>query len=338
MSRELTHKDLAQRLGVSVTTIKSYRAKFPGAILPMGRGKPLRFAPEALAACRAIHGGFLRGLSIEDIKSILKKEFPGIKESERLSIGDEKPRPSPGGSPPWRREAPAGESTPEGAGLDAGQGAAAIQREAQAVAQRDTARRLERLEAMLAELVALGSRTHSLHVELLAKLDALAGLPGLADRARRPGPATSGTDAGAGPDIPGQPPAAFLALPVVVLSERGEYLGITGADGAAFSLGEFETHLLRRAGRLDAAGEMDAAWTPRGEDWVLTLRGVDRRIGGAGRDHAGVQEAGHEHSFRAAVTPKNNRVAVFHGLRINGKDVSDAFLRAFFKQIKDSLE
>ncbi|NDY56605.1 helix-turn-helix domain-containing protein [Desulfovibrio sulfodismutans] len=335
MSRELTHKDLAHRLGVSVTTIKSYRTKFPGAILPVGRGKPLRFAPEALAACRAIHGGFQRGLSTEDIKSALKKDFPGVEEYERLSISDDMPRPAPQAFPPSRREAPAGESTPEGAGLDAGQGAEALHGQAQAVAQRDTARRLERLEAMLAELVALGSRTHSLHVELLAKLDALAGLPRLAGLAGR------GADAAhavAGADIPGPPPAAFLALPVVVLSERGEYLGITGPDNAAFSLGEFETHLLRRAGRMDAAGEMYAAWTPRGEDWVLTLRGVDRRIGKAGLEQAGGQDMGHEHSFRAAITQKNNHVAVFQRLRINGKDVSEAFLRAFFKQIKDSLE
>ncbi|MEF3696888.1 helix-turn-helix domain-containing protein [Desulfolutivibrio sp.] len=340
MNRELTHKDLARRLGVSVTTVKSYRSKFPGVILPVGRGKPLRFPSEALAACRAIHGGFQRGLSIEDIKSVLKKDFPLVEKYERLSISDGMAGPATGGSPSPGREVPATPISPDDAGQDDFQGVAAIRREAQAVAQQDTARRLERLETMLAELVALGSRTHSLHVELLAKLDALAGLPrlsGLSGLSGR-GADASRAVAGAGADIPGQPPAVFVALPVVVLSERGEYLGITGADGAAFSLGEFKAHLLRRAGRMDAAGEMYAAWTSRGDDWVLTLRGVDRRIGGAGLEHAGGQETGHEHSFRAAITPKNNRVAVFQGLRINGKDVSEAFLRAFFKQIKDSLE
>ncbi|KUG28357.1 hypothetical protein ASZ90_001767 [hydrocarbon metagenome] len=288
MHREPTHKDLARHLGVSVTTIKSYRTKFPGAIRPVGRGKPLRFGPQALAVCRAIQGGFQRGLSIEDIQLLLEKDFPGVMEDRRLPIGDD--------------EAP---------------------REARDAVQQETSRRLERLEAMLAELVALGNRTHSLHAELLAKLDALAGLSRLTGLAGQP---------------PGQPPREFLALPVVVLSERGEYLGITSAGGAAFSLGEFQAHLLRRAGRLDAATEMFAAWTPRGDGWVLTLRGVDRRTGGAGMEPVPGQEAGHEHVFRAAVTPRNNRVAVFSGLRINGKDVSEAFLRAFFKQIKDSLE
>jgi len=287
MHREPTHKDLARHLGVSVTTIKSYRTKFPGAIPPLGRGKPLRFGPQALAVCRAIQGGFQRGLSIEDIQILLEKDFPGVMEDRRLPIDDD-------AAPRGDRDA----------------------------VQQETSRRLERLEAMLAELVALGNRTHSLHAELLAKLDALAGLR-LTGLAGQP---------------PGQPPREFLALPVVVLSERGEYLGITGTGGAAFSLGEFEAHLLRRAGRLDAATEMFAAWTPRGDGWVLTLRGADRRTARAGMEHVPGQEAGHEHVFRDAVTPRNNRVAVFSGLRINGKDVSEAFLRAFFKQIKDSLE
>lgn len=347
MNRELTHKDLARHLGVSVTTIKSYRTKFPGAIHPVGRGKPLRFAPGALAVCRAIQGGFQRGLSIDEVQLLLEKDFPGNVEYRRLPIGDDE---APRGAGPWRQREPVGPGGPEV--MDARPGADAILHEARDAAQRETARRLERLEAMLAELVALGNRTHSLHAELLAKLDALAGLSRLPGQSGQSGQSglsgmsgmgghgaeASRAAAGSGADIPGQPPGSFLALPVVVLSERGEYLGITGADGAAFSLGEFQAHLLRRAGRLDAAGEMSAAWTPRGDGWVLTLRGMDRGIGGAGMEHAAGQEAGHEHVFRAAVTPRNNRVAVFQGLRINGKDVSEAFLRAFFKQIKDSLE
>lgn len=331
MPAELTHKDLARRLGVSVTTIKSYRVKFPGAIPPVGRGKPLRFAPGALAACRAIQQGFQRGLSIDDIKSVLKKEFPGIDISENLSIRDDMRPPAGQGQGHPRRDVPGTHAEPDEAGQDAGREAAAILRQFQAEAQQDTARRLERLETMLAELVALGSRTHSLHVELLAKLDALAGLPG-------PGPGGLRTA-----DIPsrapgGVPPSAFLALPVVLQSGRGEFLGITGKAGAPFSLGEFEAHLLRRAGRMDVSGGMHAVWSPQGEDWVLALRGGERRAGAAGPSQAPAMDAGHEHYFRRATTPRNNLVAVFHRLRINGKDVSEAFLRAFFKQIKDSLE
>jgi hypothetical protein len=190
---------------------------------------------------------------------------------------------------------------------------------------------------MLAELVALGSRTHSLHAELLAKLDALAGLPGFARAAARPTGTVDEAAAPAGdPDRP--PPDAFLDMPVVVMSDRGEYLGITGPGGTAFRLREFQAHLLRRAGRMDVGATFYAAWTAHQAEWVLTLLGAQRRQTGNGADHDGGGQLGHEHFFRRTTTQKGNLVALFHRLRINGKDVSEAFLRAFFKQIKDSLE
>ena len=301
MQGELTHKDLAKRLGVSVTTIKSYRARFPGAFLALGRGKPLRFGPEALDACRAIRQGFQRGLSIDEIYQSLIKDFPGVEADRRLSDGGDLSG-VPGGA----------------AGTDG-----------------ETNRRLERLEAMLAELVALGNRTHSLHVELLAKLDALAGLPGVVRAAAR----TADADAGGGDTGAGAiPPDDFLSLPVVVLSDRGEFLGITVPGGTAFRLREFETHLVRRAGRMDTGVTYQAAWSPRGEGYVLTLLGGERRTALGASGHVPGAESGHEHFFRPTTTPKGNLVALFHRLRINGKDVSEAFLRAFFKQIKDSLE
>jgi DNA-binding transcriptional MerR regulator len=308
MQGEWTHKDLAKRLGVSVTTIKSYRARFPGAFVALGRGKPLRFGPEALDACRAIRQGFQRGLSINEVHHALIKDFPDIAINRRLSDGDDFSAPT--GGPEGDFAAPRGGRT----GTDG-----------------ETNRRLERLEAMLAELVALGNRTHSLHVELLAKLDALAGLPGVVRAAARP------VAAGAG-DAAALPPDGFLSLPVVVQSDRGEFLGITVPGGAAFRLREFETHLVRRAGRMDTGVTYQAVWSPRGEGFVLTLLGGERRPGAGAPGQVPGADPGHEHFFRPTTTPKGNLVALFHRLRINGKDVSEAFLRAFFKQIKDSLE
>lgn len=314
MQGEWTHKDLAKRLGVSVTTIKSYRARFPGAFVALGRGKPLRFGPEALDACRAIRQGFQRGLSIDEIHHALIKDFPDVTISRRLSDGDDLSAPTGG---------------PEGD--------FAAQRGGRTGTDGETNRRLERLEAMLAELVALGSRTHSLHAELLAKLDALAGLPGVVRAAARTAAAAAG--AGAGNAGAGAlPPDDFLSLPVVVLSDRGEFLGITVPGGTAFRLREFETHLVRRAGRMDTGVTYQAAWSPRGEGYVLTLLGGERRPAVGASGHVPGAEPGHEHFFRPTTTPKGNLVALFHRLRINGKDVSEAFLRAFFKQIKDSLE
>ncbi len=291
-----THRDLAGHLGVSVTTIKSYRSKFPGAFVPVSRGKPLRFDPASLEVCRAIRDAFQRGFSIDEIKILLKKLVPGIENDRRLSDGDDIP---PAGSPPL----------PPGHIPDA----------SREIQSQDAARRLGRLEALLGDLLDLTNRTHSLHLELLAKLDALAGVA-----ASRPA-ALPGGDPGAA-----APPWEFASLPVVVMSERGEYLGITARDKAPFSLREFEAHLVRRAGRMAARGGLRAGWRPRADGWVLALFGA----GESGED----PETGHEHFFRRTTTPRGNLVALFYGLRINGKDVSEAFLRAFFRQIKDSLE
>lgn len=291
-----THRDLAGHLGVSVTTIKSYRSKFPGAFVPVSRGKPLRFDPKSLEVCRAIRDAFQRGFSIDEIKILLKKLVPGIENDRRLSDGDDIP---PAGSPPL----------PSSHVPDA----------SREIQSQDAARRLGRLEALLGDLLDLTNRTHSLHLELLAKLDALAGVAVF-----RPA-ALPGGDPGAA-----APPWEFTSLPVVVMSERGEYLGITARDKAPFSLREFEAHLVRRAGRMAARGGLRAGWRPRADGWVLALFGAGER----GED----PETGHEHFFRRTTTPRGNLVALFYGLRINGKDVSEAFLRAFFRQIKDSLE
>jgi DNA-binding transcriptional MerR regulator len=321
MHGEWTHKDLAKRLGVSVTTIKSYRAKFPGAIAALGQGKPLRFGPQALAACQTIRNGFQRGLSIDEIYHALKKDFPDVQINRHLSNSDDISASAAG---------PAQDLRGARAGRDPQPDGACPAPDARTGTDVETNRRLERLETMLAELVALGSRTHSLHAELLAKLDALAGLPGVVRAAARP--ARTGEEAGA------LPPDAFLDMPVVVRSDRGEYLGITGPGGTAFRLREFQAHLLRRAGRMDVGAAFHAAWTPRQGDWVLTLLGAQRRQTGNGADSDGGAQLGHEHFFRRTTTQKGNLVALFHRLSINGKDVSEAFLRAFFKQIKDSLE
>jgi hypothetical protein len=62
---------------------------------------------------------------------------------------------------------------------------------------------------------------------------------------------------------------------------------------------------------------------------VLALFGAGERRGPGDRTRAFLSP--HHHA-------RGNLVALFYGLRINGKDVSEAFLRAFFRQIKDSLE
>ena len=76
--KALTHKDLARQLGVSETTIKSYRRKFPGCIPVANQGKPIRFTGEALAVCKRIRDFFELGMSIPDVRARLSSEFPWV--------------------------------------------------------------------------------------------------------------------------------------------------------------------------------------------------------------------------------------------------------------------
>jgi len=85
-SDTLTHKDIARALGVSETTIKSYRRKFPLHFPLHSRGKPLRFAPEALDVARLVRQGFLADLSVEEIRASLDEKFQRIEPKRNPSI------------------------------------------------------------------------------------------------------------------------------------------------------------------------------------------------------------------------------------------------------------
>ncbi len=74
----VTHKDLSALLGVSETTIKSYRRKFPGCIPVANQGKPIRFTPEAVRVVTRIRDLFDIGMSVAEVRSRLIKEFSWI--------------------------------------------------------------------------------------------------------------------------------------------------------------------------------------------------------------------------------------------------------------------
>jgi hypothetical protein len=72
----LTHKDLADLLGVSETTIKSYRRKFPGCFPVASRGKPIRFKSGSKDIALRIRDAFSAGMSVEELGVKLELEFP----------------------------------------------------------------------------------------------------------------------------------------------------------------------------------------------------------------------------------------------------------------------
>lgn len=90
MSDTLTHKALADLLGVSVTTIKSYRRKFPGCIPVENQGKPIRFKPEAATVGTRIRDFFSQGMSVDEVRPRLAQEFDWISPKAPKEHADDK--------------------------------------------------------------------------------------------------------------------------------------------------------------------------------------------------------------------------------------------------------
>jgi len=76
--KTFTHKELGRLLGVSETTVKSYRRKFPDCIPVANEGKPIRFTEQAGAVCLRIRELFGRGMAVPEVRARLEKDFPWI--------------------------------------------------------------------------------------------------------------------------------------------------------------------------------------------------------------------------------------------------------------------
>ncbi|MDR2604934.1 MAG: MerR family transcriptional regulator [Desulfovibrio sp.] len=96
--KEYTHKDLSRLLGVSETTVKSYRRKFPDCIPVAGYGKPIRFGDDALRVARRIRDLFEYGLSVDETRARLAEEFDWI-ILPRADAGDRQPAPAEDAAP-----------------------------------------------------------------------------------------------------------------------------------------------------------------------------------------------------------------------------------------------
>lgn len=90
-----THKALADLLGVSETTVKSYRRKFPGCIPVSSQGKPIRFTAEAAAVATRIRDFFETGMSVEEVRARLSQEFDWISPDQPKAPARSGPELSP---------------------------------------------------------------------------------------------------------------------------------------------------------------------------------------------------------------------------------------------------
>lgn len=121
-----------------------------------------------------------------------------------------------------------------------------------------------------------------------------------------------------------RPGDAFLDLPLVIRSGRGEFLGV-----AARRHGPFSTRALlalmrssQRAGR-----DVRLDWDRDGRHWVLRVA---------------VREPGRDQNLaltlRQTVTPSGNRVAQLAHMVVDGSEVPDGVLVSLFRQIRDGFD
>lgn len=338
-----THRDLAGFLGVSETTIKSYRSKFPG-FLPVARvGKPVRLHQESLAVCRRIRDLFSEGLSIVQTTDALRSEFKEYPNNRRLSISaSNAARNAPGNQQDARPDSR----------LDA-------RLEALAQSQELARARMEQLEAEVRNLATMEAASKSLLAELIQELRAsrLAAPPPQPEGQpvpARPEPqpisarpeapeAAEGTvitarkivtvhsQAGAAAsyalgreprpeplfEAPAEPEAEFFLLPAVIRSDRGDFLGLPGGQTVA--------RLLEVLTPQDGAPAVwfedgPAAWTCE----VALGPALTREL-----------------SFERTTTPRGNLVGLIRRMRTrSGSSVAEATpaeVQELFRLVRDQL-
>ena len=115
---------------------------------------------------------------------------------------------------------------------------------------------------------------------------------------------------------PESPSKDFLAMPVAIRSEQGDFLGLPGR----LSLADFTAFLIRNESR---SGSVLFTWEKRDDSWFQVLR-----LSGGNR---------HELGFARQTTGRGVDLAVLMHLDRNGSIADHAELLEFFRQAKDML-
>lgn len=297
----LTHKDLATTLGVSETTIKSYRRKFPGCFPVASKGKPIRFKPEAEEVALRIRDLFSTGMSVEEVRDRLAEDFTWWKPKDLGGAKREAAKP--------KAELPQNfatavsnmaksmislnqqqasilaamqrlEETLKDLGLSgfAGSDAAA----AEAKNSRDAS-----IKETRSEIAAINVRLHSLtqsladqkaeaaeeRAALLSALEKLANLPqtktvsSTAQVLQFEQPAAKSAAPAPAPEV-AQPefPRQILSLPLVVRTEDGAYLSAGGRSIGRISLNDLKAIL---AQTYLAPENFSMSWEHKADGWWI---------------------------------------------------------------------
>ena len=308
-----THRELSSITGVSVTTIKSYRKKFPEFFFIVGHGKPLRFRKGADKLCLRIRDLFNKNLSVKQIRDKLLTEFESVKENRQLSENKEE---SPINSDEFEKLAKTTNQMMNGLA-------------ALVTAQAKAEQRLARIEKSMKELVQTQGESPAGTTELLQEIkEILASSGGLQqpERITAKKVVTIKKDNGQEDSYSFdadtsaiEPEADFLELPVVIHSENGEFLGLPGKPGHPFTLQELVYLVSTR--KLEGASKV---WHKEGLDWVLAVKSSEGPL--------------YELHFSMTKTPKGNIVSFFNRLDINSESRNHADILSFFKEARDLID
>jgi len=302
MSQTYTHKDLARKLKVSETTIKSYRRKFPDCIPVASNGKPIRFLAEAVAVCTRIRDLFDLGMSIEEVRARLSQEFTWIN-----LVAKEEPQPQQAsvGMPQeftialsnlaksmvtllqqqngiMDRMDKLEVSVAEAARLAPAPGEGGVQTADFKAVLEDLQGYLRNALMPLQQLQRLNEVqgvTEVLHQAANNMVDAAQIMRSLAERKTssegeaHPNkvvqfPAATPQAAVPVQNVPQDPPRAFLLKPMVVRTVEGAYIGAGGKTRGRFTLNDFKALLVygRQPGE-----HFSLHWEQANNDWMATL-------------------------------------------------------------------
>lgn len=120
------------------------------------------------------------------------------------------------------------------------------------------------------------------------------------------------------------PPAAFLDLPLVVRTQRGEFLGVAGRGSLKFSVRKLVTHVRRGA---QGGRHVAVNWVRDDDRWGLYIR--FSLSDGEHREY--------ELDMAETLTPKKNLVACLGGMKVNGEAVPADYIRDFFRKIREEF-
>ncbi len=314
----VTHKDLARHVGVSETTIKSYRRKFPEFFPVRSSGKPIRFEPQALEICGHIRRCFSRDLSVEETRRHLAGHFPSLRP-QRAS------HPSKSTTPEPDREV---RDTLERL-------AAAL--ESFSRAQTEANAKLDGLREVMADFLSLHlaredvfaqgmeeiKRAWSRQLRQVREHSDAGGVRRVTVRnayghgndyviERGPEPYAAG-DAET-------PPESMLKLPLVVLSAAGDYLGVAGKSAGNFSIEDFRA---LHAKAYPPPRHLAEIWTRHHKGWLLELEQQEV-----------IRPNIYSLLVDAVQTPKGNDVALLRSFTIGGRELPGANLYTFIKQMQ----